>query len=70
MFRALSPWSASSGRGLSLSLANRVKQLIALAKANPGKYSYASAGTGQSAHRAKRRRDCDLSGHLLQTAAP
>jgi tripartite-type tricarboxylate transporter receptor subunit TctC len=26
-----------------------VKQLIALVKANPGKYSYASAGTGQSA---------------------
>src|SRR5256884_9820285 len=29
--------------------AKNVKELIALAKANPGKYSYASAGTGQSA---------------------
>jgi tripartite-type tricarboxylate transporter receptor subunit TctC len=29
--------------------ANNVKELVALAKANPGKYSYASAGTGQSA---------------------
>lgn len=29
--------------------ANSVKELVALAKANPGKYSYASAGTGQSA---------------------
>jgi tripartite-type tricarboxylate transporter receptor subunit TctC len=29
--------------------AKSVKELIALAKANPGKYSYASAGTGQSA---------------------
>jgi len=27
-----------------------VQELIALVKANPGKYSYASAGTGQSAH--------------------
>ena len=27
-----------------------VKELVALIKANPGKYSYASAGTGQSAH--------------------
>jgi tripartite-type tricarboxylate transporter receptor subunit TctC len=29
--------------------AKNVKELVALAKANPGKYSYASAGTGQSA---------------------
>ncbi|HKF11289.1 MAG TPA: tripartite tricarboxylate transporter substrate binding protein [Xanthobacteraceae bacterium] len=29
--------------------ANSLQELIALAKANPGKYSYASAGTGQSA---------------------
>jgi tripartite-type tricarboxylate transporter receptor subunit TctC len=29
--------------------AKTVKELVALAKANPGKYSYASAGTGQSA---------------------
>jgi tripartite-type tricarboxylate transporter receptor subunit TctC len=29
--------------------ANNVKELVVLAKANPGKYSYASAGTGQSA---------------------
>jgi tripartite-type tricarboxylate transporter receptor subunit TctC len=29
--------------------AKNLKELIALAKANPGKYSYASAGTGQSA---------------------
>jgi tripartite-type tricarboxylate transporter receptor subunit TctC len=29
--------------------ANNLKELIALVKANPGKYSYASAGTGQSA---------------------
>jgi tripartite-type tricarboxylate transporter receptor subunit TctC len=29
--------------------ASNVKELVALAKANPGKYSYASAGTGQSA---------------------
>jgi len=28
---------------------NSLQELIALAKANPGKYSYASAGTGQSA---------------------
>jgi tripartite-type tricarboxylate transporter receptor subunit TctC len=30
--------------------AHSVKELAALVKANPGKYSYASAGTGQSAH--------------------
>ncbi len=30
--------------------AHSVKELVALIKANPGKYSYASAGTGQSAH--------------------
>ena len=30
--------------------AHTVKELAALIKANPGKYSYASAGTGQSAH--------------------
>jgi tripartite-type tricarboxylate transporter receptor subunit TctC len=30
--------------------AHTVKELVALIKANPGKYSYASAGTGQSAH--------------------
>jgi len=30
--------------------ARDVKELIALVKANPGKYSYASAGVGQSAH--------------------
>ena len=29
--------------------AKNVKELVALVKANPGKYSYASAGTGQSA---------------------
>jgi tripartite-type tricarboxylate transporter receptor subunit TctC len=29
--------------------AKNVEELVALAKANPGKYSYASAGTGQSA---------------------
>jgi tripartite-type tricarboxylate transporter receptor subunit TctC len=29
--------------------AHNVKELVALVKANPGKYSYASAGTGQSA---------------------
>jgi len=29
--------------------ATNVKELVALVKANPGKYSYASAGTGQSA---------------------
>lgn len=29
--------------------ARNVKELVALVKANPGKYSYASAGTGQSA---------------------
>ncbi len=29
--------------------AKTVKELVALAEANPGKYSYASAGTGQSA---------------------
>jgi tripartite-type tricarboxylate transporter receptor subunit TctC len=29
--------------------AHSVKELVALVKANPGKYSYASAGTGQSA---------------------
>ena len=29
--------------------AGNVKELIALIRANPGKYSYASAGTGQSA---------------------
>jgi tripartite-type tricarboxylate transporter receptor subunit TctC len=29
--------------------AKNVKELVVLAKANPGKYSYASAGTGQSA---------------------
>jgi tripartite-type tricarboxylate transporter receptor subunit TctC len=30
--------------------AHTVKEFIALVKANPGKYSYASAGAGQSAH--------------------
>src|SRR2546429_4762982 len=35
--------------------ANNVKELVALAKANPGKYSYASAGTGQSAQLAAER---------------
>jgi tripartite-type tricarboxylate transporter receptor subunit TctC len=30
--------------------AHTVKELVALIKASPGKYSYASAGTGQSAH--------------------
>ena len=30
--------------------AHSVKELVALIKANPGKYSYASAGTGLSAH--------------------
>jgi tripartite-type tricarboxylate transporter receptor subunit TctC len=30
--------------------ARTIKELIALVKANPGKYSYASAGTGQSGH--------------------
>jgi tripartite-type tricarboxylate transporter receptor subunit TctC len=30
--------------------ARTVSELIALVKANPGKYSYASAGTGQSGH--------------------
>ena len=35
--------------------ANNVAELVALAKANPGKYSYASAGTGQSAQLAAER---------------
>src|SRR5262249_8917874 len=33
--------------------ARSIKELIALVKANPGKYSYASAGTGQSGHLAR-----------------
>lgn len=32
--------------------ASNVKQLVALVKANPGKYSFASAGAGQSGHMA------------------
>ena len=44
--------TATSPHVLSVNLempVTTVKQLIALVKANPGKYSYASAGTGQSA---------------------
>jgi tripartite-type tricarboxylate transporter receptor subunit TctC len=40
--------------------ARDVKELVAAAKANPGKYSYASAGTGQSSH---------LAGELLKLTA-
>ena len=40
--------------------ANDLKELIALLKANPGKYSYSSAGTGTPAH---------LAGELFKSAA-
>jgi tripartite-type tricarboxylate transporter receptor subunit TctC len=40
--------------------ANNVKEFVALVRANPGKYSYASAGTGQSSH---------LAGELFKLAA-
>ena len=40
--------------------ANNVKELIALLKANPGKYSFASSGNGTSQH---------LSGELFKTMA-
>jgi tripartite-type tricarboxylate transporter receptor subunit TctC len=39
--------------------ANNLKELVALTKANPGKYSYASAGTGTPAH---------LAGELFKSA--
>ncbi len=39
--------------------ANNLKELIAVAKANPGKYTYASAGTGTPAH---------LAGELFKSA--
>jgi tripartite-type tricarboxylate transporter receptor subunit TctC len=40
--------------------ANNLKEFVALVRANPGKYSYASAGTGQSSH---------LAGELFKLAA-
>src|SRR5262249_23841436 len=39
--------------------AKSISELVALAKANPGKYSYASAGTGTPAH---------LAGELFKSA--
>jgi tripartite-type tricarboxylate transporter receptor subunit TctC len=40
--------------------ANSLKEFVAIVRANPGKYSYASAGTGQSSH---------LAGELFKLAA-
>ncbi|OAF12412.1 hypothetical protein AYJ54_06175 [Bradyrhizobium centrolobii] len=40
--------------------ANSLKEFVALVRANPGKYSYASAGTGQSSH---------LAGEMFKLAA-